>query len=148
MNTYEVIDTTISDPEQAIVYRYTNDTQVTLDAYPAGRYMQRLQVEPVIQAPAQSADPYATLIDIGPYFDRFGPAKIAVLSSQDPVVQALVKDASVRKWIDLSRADVIQALAYIASKVPSVTQDIEAAVLATPVQGLENADLRMRKVLG
>lgn len=81
-------------------------------------------------------------IDIGPFFDRFGAAKIDVLTSADIGVQAIIKDALVRKWIDISRSDVAQAVAYIGSKVPSVTPAIQASVLAPPVAPSENLALR------
>ena len=37
-----------------------------------------------------------TNISVGAFFDRFGAAKYSILSSANPMVQALVKDASVR----------------------------------------------------
>ena len=39
----------------------------------------------------------SSLIDIGPFFDRFGVAKMAVLMSSDPVVQAILRDVQARK---------------------------------------------------
>ena len=55
-------------------------------------------------------------ITVGAFFDRFGEAKWAILSSTDPLVQALVKDVSVRKFIDLDRPDLLQGLQMIQSK--------------------------------
>ncbi len=57
-------------------------------------------------------------IDVGAFFDRFGNEKIPILSSSDPVVQAVIKDASVRKYIDLyaRRTDLEQALGLLVAK--------------------------------
>lgn len=57
--------------------------------------------------------PTEWLIDIGPFFDRFGAAKMAVLTSADAGVKAILADTQVRKWIDLQRADVAQSLSLI-----------------------------------
>jgi hypothetical protein len=40
-------------------------------------------------------------ITVGAFFDRFGENKWSILSDTQPIVQALVKDASVRAWINL-----------------------------------------------
>ena len=82
------------------------------------------------------------LLDLGPFFDRFGPAKMAVLTSPDAVVQAIVKDAGIRKWIDLQNPEVAQSLAYIGTKVAAVTPELQAAILTTPVAVIDNLALR------
>ena len=92
------------------------------------------------EAPAPG--PTDWLIDIGPFFDRFGSAKMAVLTSADAGVKAILSDLQVRKWIDLQRADVGQGLAYVGSKVPSVTAALQTAILTTPVAAEENLALR------
>lgn len=84
----------------------------------------------------------SSLIDIGPFFDRFGVAKMAVLMSSDPVVQAILRDVQVRKWIDLSRQDVMDSLNYITTKVPALTPEIVANVIHLPVEEAENMALR------
>lgn len=81
------------------------------------------------------------LIDIGPFFDRFGAAKLAVLSSTDVTIQAILRDIQVRKWIDLDRPDVASTIDYIMTKVPAVTPDIKAYILNTPVSSDENIAL-------
>lgn len=96
----------------------------------------------VFSAPAAPADPCEWLIDIGPFFDRFGAAKMAVLTSADAGVSAILSDVQVRKWIDLQRADVANSLAYIGSKVPSVDATLQTAILTTPVTAEENLALR------
>lgn len=97
---------------------------------------------PAAPAPAPQADPCEWFIDIGPFFDRFGAAKMAVLTSTDAGVKAIVADVSVRKWIDLQRADVATALAYVGSVVPSVTGALQTAILTTSVTADENMALR------
>jgi len=93
-------------------------------------------------APPAPVDPCEWLIDIGPFYDRFGGTKMAVLTSTDAGVKAIMQDVSIRKWIDLKRADVISALAYIGSVVPAVDATLQEAILTTPVTTEENRALR------
>ena len=88
-----------------------------------------------------AANPTEWLIDIGPFFDRFGAAKMAVLTSADAGVQAILADTQVRKWIDLQRPDVAQSVAYIGTKVAAVTPEVRAAILEMPVAEYENLAL-------
>lgn len=97
-----------------------------------------LVVDPVIEI----NEPYEWFIDIGPFFDRFGATKMAILTSTDAGVKAILADIQVRKWIDLKRADVASALDYIMTKVPSVTDATKSYVLDTPVTAEENLALR------
>lgn len=89
-----------------------------------------------------AANPAEWLIDIGPFFDRFGAAKMAVLTSADAGVQAILKDTQIRKWLDLRLPEVAQSVAYVGSKVPAVTAELQAAILTTPVASSENLALR------
>lgn len=82
----------------------------------------------------------SNLIDIGPFLDRFGTSKMAVLSSTNATVKALVLDVTVRKWIDLSRADVAAGIDMIIAA--GITGINKAAILAVPVGGDENLALR------
>ena len=97
-----------------------------------------------VDAPAveQSAPAGEWLIDIGPFFDRFGPAKMAVLTSADPGVQAILKDTQIRKWLDLKLPEVAQSVTYVGTKVPAVTAELQDAILNTPVAPDENLALR------
>ena len=45
-------------------------------------------------------------ISVGAFFDRFGPLKWAILADTAPTVQAVVRDAGVRKFIDLDNPDL------------------------------------------
>lgn len=92
--------------------------------------------------PETPVDPCEWLIDLGPFYDRFGSAKMAVLTSADAGVKAIMADVAIRKWIDLQRTDVASSLAYIGSKVPSVDATLQAAILTTPVSADENRALR------
>lgn len=96
----------------------------------------------VFTPPAPPADPCEWLIDLGPFYDRFGVAKMAVLTSADAGVKAIMSDVAIRKWIDLQRADVASALAYIGGVVPALTGALQTAILTTPVAADENRALR------
>lgn len=83
------------------------------------------------------------LIDIGPFFDRFGMVKYNILTSTNPLVRALVTDIQCRKWIDLKRADVPQGIdMLIAAGVSGVTPGLKEAILTTPPTSDENLALR------
>ena len=82
------------------------------------------------------------LIDIGPFFDRFGAAKMQILTSSDPGVKAIISDLQVRKWIDLKRVDVQQGVQYVGTVVPSVDSALINSILNNPVQPEENLALR------
>lgn len=90
----------------------------------------------------QPVPAWERLIDIGPFFDRFGAAKMAVLASSDAGVQAIIKDTQVRKWLDLKHPDAASSIAYIGTKVPALTAELQSAILNTPVEEKENLALR------
>lgn len=92
-------------------------------------------------APVAPVDPCEWLIDIGPFFDRFGASKVALLSSSNATVRALVADVQVRKWIDLKRADVATALDLLIS-AGLITAAQKTAILTAPVTAEENRALR------
>ncbi|RZJ12081.1 MAG: hypothetical protein EOP39_04650 [Rubrivivax sp.] len=52
-------------------------------------------------------------VSVGAFFDRFGGAKWAILADTTPEVQAVVRDASVRRYIDLDNPDLPAGLAVI-----------------------------------
>ena len=52
-------------------------------------------------------------ISVGAFFDRFGPLKWAILADSAPTVQAVVRDASVRKFVDLANPDLPAGLQII-----------------------------------
>jgi len=110
------------------------------NAGPGWTYNNGVFTPPVI--PPEPADPCEWLIDLGPYFDRFDATKMAVLTSTDAGVKAIIQDASIRKWIDLRLPAVAQALTYIGSVIPAVDATLRSAILNTPVSTEENRALR------
>lgn len=52
-------------------------------------------------------------ITVGAFFDRFGGQKWPILASTEPMVQALIKDCQVRKFVDLGRSDLPAGLEMI-----------------------------------
>ena len=129
---YEILDAQ-GNVENTIVA----DEQFMLDRYPEGNYRQVPDTPDQVPAPAGE-----WLIDIGPFFDRFGAAKMAVLTSADPGVQAIIKDTQIRKWLDLKLPEVAQSVAYVGTKVPAVTAELQDAILNTPAAEAENLALR------
>lgn len=89
-----------------------------------------------------AVDPAEWFIDVGPFFDRFGALKMAILTSPDAGVKAILADLQVRHWIDLKRPDVAQGLAYVGSVVTQLTPALQAVVMTTPVAITENLVLR------
>ncbi len=129
---YEILDAQ-GNVENTIVA----DEQFMLDHYSEGNYRQVPNTFDQVPAPA-----WEWLIDIGPFFDRFGAAKMAVLTSSVAGVQAIIKDTQVRKWLDLKLPEVAQSVAYVGTKVPAVTAELQDAILNTPVAQAENSALR------
>ena len=109
--------------------------QAFMDAQHAGDYT-------LLPDSPLPVDPTTYFIDVGPFMDRFTSVKLAVLTSTDATVKAIVQDMMARKWIDLQRADVASSLAYIGSVVAALTPAIQTAILATPVSAEENLALR------
>ena len=67
-------------------------------------------------------------ISIGAFFDRFGAQKYPILASPDLMVQALIKDCTVRTFIDLDRADLSMGLQMLVQA--GFTIDPEAVLTA------------------
>lgn len=95
--------------------------------YPQGNY--REVAEPEVPTP-----PEPRHITVGALYDRFGAEKWGILSSTDPTVQALIKDSSVRKFIDLDRADLLQGLQMLVVKGFPIDPQ---AIVSAPVQDYE-----------
>lgn len=73
-------------------------------------------------------------ITVGAFFDRFGAAKWAILADTAPTVAAVVKDSSIRKYIDLDNPDLPAGIALI----QQAGHDIDpSAIIAAPVQDSE-----------
>lgn len=69
-------------------------------------------------------------IYVGPFYDRFGAQKLPILASADATVQAIIKDSSVRKYIDLQRAEVAAVCDILVAKGFAINK---TAILTTPV---------------
>lgn len=79
---------------------------------------------------APTPTPALRHISIGAFFDRFGAQKYPVLASPDLMVQALIKDCTVRTFIDLDRVDLPMGLQMLVQA--GFTIDPEA-VLTAPI---------------
>ena len=123
-----------------MIYQLTDGNRIVADAeFIAAHHPGAVLVE---QSAEPAPNPTEWLIDIGPFFDRFGAAKMAVLTSADAGVQAILKDVQIRKWLDLKLPDLVQSVAYVGTKVPGVTAKLQDAILNTPVAEAENLALR------
>ena len=89
-------------------------------------------VAPDVEEQPVVVDPALWRIDVGSFFDRFGEAKLAILSSDNTVVKAMIMDASVRKYIALveRKDELTQMLGLLQSLVPGISLDV-AAILET-----------------
>ena len=120
------------------------NTIVASEEYAEATYPGRWRVVETPEPPAPTPAPeWEWYIDIGPFFDRFGAAKMPVLTSADVGVQAILKDTQVRKWLDLKLPELTQSVQYVASKVKAVTPEIVDSIMNTPVS--ENENLALRK---
>ena len=119
------------------------NTIVASEEYAEATYPGRWRVVETPEPPAPAAPEWEWYIDIGPFFDRFGSAKMPVLTSADVGVQAILKDTQVRKWLDLKLPELTQSVQYVASKVKAVTPEIVDSIMNTPVS--ENENLALRK---
>lgn len=99
------------------VYRYTSDTPVEWNGMAFASHDHTLLPAPG-DAVAEPLDPARWKIYVGAFFDRFGAAKIGILADADPLVQAVIKDATVRTHIDLlgRRAELLQVVGLLNAK--------------------------------
>ena len=78
----------------------------------------------------------ARLISVGAFFDRFGAAKWGILADPAPAVQAVVRDASVRRHIDLDNADLPAGLAIVQAAGHAIDPQ---AIIGGEIQAQERA---------
>ena len=83
-------------------------------------------------APPEAPTPTPSLrhISVGAFFDRFGAQKYPILASSEPMVQALIKDCTVRTFIDLDRADLSMGLQMLVQAGFAIDPE---AVLTAPI---------------
>lgn len=81
-------------------------------------------------------DPALWRIDVGSFFDRFGDAKLAVLSSENTAVKAMITDASVRQYIGLyeRKDELTQMLTLLQTLVPGISLDVTAILETEPAE--------------
>lgn len=114
MTTYAVI----RKSGQVEVYRYADVAPVEWAGF---EFATHDHIE-VVEAPAEPVVPAHRAEDwyigVGPFYDRFGAYKLAILASADPLVGAIIKDSSVRKYLDLKgrRAELLQVVGLLQSK--------------------------------
>lgn len=132
MKTIEILD----DNENVI------NTILASEEYAEATYPGHWRVVEMPEPPAPTAPVLEWYIDIGPFFDRFGAAKMPVLTSADVGVQAILKDTQVRKWLDLRLPEIEQSVQYIASKVPELTVQLQEQIINTKPAEHENLALR------
>ncbi len=101
----------------AEIYRYSADAPIEWSGMEFSDH-DHTEVAPVITENTAPVDPARWRIYVGSFFDRFGAAKLAILSDPDPVVQAVIKDASVRMNIDLlgRRDELLQVIGLLNMK--------------------------------
>ena len=110
MSTYAVIRK--SDQHQ--VYEYQADAPIEWTGMEFETH-DHVAVPITTDSPNQ---PGVWRIYIGAFFDRFGSSKLAILSSTDPIVKAMIMDASVRKYIALTerRDELLAMIGLLQSK--------------------------------
>lgn len=72
-----------------------------------------------------------TRVTVGAFFDRFGTEKWPILADTNPSVQALIKDASVRAYINLDDPQVRTGLEMVVSAGHAIDVD---AIITAPIQ--------------
>ncbi len=115
---YEILDNGL------VVNTIVASSEFMAAQYPEGNYREVDEPEPV-------QTPELRHISVGAFYDRFGAAKYAILADTNPMVQALIKDVSVRQYIDLDRADLPVGLQMLVDAGHAIDVD---AVLSAPIQ--------------
>lgn len=115
LNGETVVNTIVAD----LAFMTTN--------YPDGNYREVFVPEP----PAPSELRHIT---VGAFFDRFGDQKWPILADTNPSVQALIKDASVRAYINLDDPQIRAGLDMVVGAGHTI--DVNS-VITSPVQPSE-----------
>lgn len=130
MNIYKVT----RKADQAKVYEYAADAPVEWSGFEFDTHDHIEQAAPVPEVvPVRAEDWY---IGVGSFYDRFGAYKLAILASADPLVQAIIKDSSVRKYLDLKgrRTELAQVVGLLQSKGFAVSETALLDVQPGPLE--------------
>jgi hypothetical protein len=106
---------------ETVVNTIVADAEFMAANYPAGNYRKVPEPEP-------EPIPTPRHITVGAFFDRFGEHKWPILADTNPSVQALVKDASVRTYINLDDPQVRAGLNMVVSAGHNI--DVDKVILA------------------
>lgn len=126
--------------------------QYTVTVFGNGTTIREITQAPIVPVEPPE-DPCKWLIDVGPFFDRFGLVKPRILRNEDPIVKGFIPDILSRHWVDLRRPDLIASIAYmrgvtipelgtIATPIEGLTAELEGWILGTPASAGENLALR------
>ena len=80
--------------------RYAADSIMDIQGFPMDVF-DHIEIQEEEQISVDNPEDWC--ITVGAYFDRFGASKHAILASNDSNIQAAIKDASVRDFIDLKK---------------------------------------------
>jgi hypothetical protein len=100
------------------------DAEFMASNYPDGNYREAVLPEP-------PSPPEIRHITVGAFFDRFGNQKWPILADTNASVQALIKDASVRNWINLDDPQVRTGLEMVVAAGHNIDVD---AIITDPTQ--------------
>jgi hypothetical protein len=92
---------------QTVINTIVADLEFMQSAYPEGNYRELAVPTPTPVEPRH--------ITVGAFFDRFGDQKWPILADANASVQALIKDASVRSYINLDDPQVLTGLQMVQS---------------------------------
>lgn len=126
----KVADVIVADPAFAAAIRPDWDAVVASDGAAGIGWTwdgNQFAAPPASEGPTPTAP---RRISVGAFYDRFGAAKWAILADESPQVRAVVRDASVRSFIDLDNPDLPAGLAIL----QAAGHDIDpAAIIDAPV---------------
>lgn len=114
---YEILD------GQTVINTIVASPEFMPANYPEGNYRGVVVPEP-------PAPPEQRFIFVGSFFDRFGQHKWPILADTNAMVQALVKDCQVRRYIDLDNPELPSGLAMLVQAGHAIDPD---AVINAPI---------------
>jgi hypothetical protein len=115
---YEILN------DETVINTIVADPAFMQSAYPEGNYRELVVPEP--PAPAEPKN-----ITVGAFFDRFGDQKWPILADTNAGVQAFIKDASVRAYINLDDPQVRTGLEMVVAAGHAIDVD---SIITAPIQ--------------